>query len=439
MKEITDFNETEIEQFVELLSVAKTNRGIIIKKDKSENPLKVQLTSWMYKNGYLNTPKNVTSDSERYALNANGFVLNIQEEYIREKNKNSKSTSSESSLNESTQFHLKVFISYSSADERIVKEFIDKILVLAYGLKKENIDCLAIQDRKPQTGVDFRDWIKMKIKQSNLAFLMISETYRKSEICMNEVGALWMLDIKKIPVLIPPIDYNNVGVINDKKHCIKINQKEDLLKLGNDLELKVNTASEIYDQVSRFVDFVSHEEQSNKNVHSTHIDPSFFELFKTQDPQSIILSAQPTLYDCYQIFQKRVFEDAYEIYSSIYRDGIVNPDLKTESSRIHSIELSSWRFNKDEDLKTIYNDMIYAQSIFVLRPKRDFYHIKLLDQDGHQIGTMKEWTFANNRWIYLPKLKMQLYTINQISSIEIDKKLPSKLFNQLLELSPKMQ
>ncbi len=96
----------------------------------------------------------------------------------------------------------KIFISHSSNDEKEVQNFVDNILQLGIGIHHDDIFCTSVESMGIKTGEDIRKHIKQNIKHCDFAFLIISENYNKSSICLNEMGAAWALDRKVMPLLL---------------------------------------------------------------------------------------------------------------------------------------------------------------------------------------------------------------------------------------------
>jgi len=82
-----------------------------------------------------------------------------------------------------------IFISHSSKDKAIVQLFVDDVLQLGAGIKPEQIFCTSIEDMGIKNGDDIRKHIHQNIKNADYSFLLISNNYKKSEICLNEMGA----------------------------------------------------------------------------------------------------------------------------------------------------------------------------------------------------------------------------------------------------------
>lgn len=137
----------------------------------------------------------------------------------------------------------KVFISHSSDDKHVIDSFVDNVLILGLGLGKDNIFFTSNEVYGVKPGDDISRYIKENIEASEVVLLMISSTYRESEVCLNEMGASWALGKPFIPILLPDTDFDKLGWLINLHKAIRINQKEQvvslcekmvkLLKIGN--------------------------------------------------------------------------------------------------------------------------------------------------------------------------------------------------------------
>lgn len=128
----------------------------------------------------------------------------------------------------------KIFISHSSLDHKIVNSFCE--LILEQGLSiilSKDVFSTSLDGSKPISGEDFRKRIKQELLNSKLVLQFISQNYKKSEVCLNEMGAAWVLNAKVIPLIIEPEKYD-VGFIHNTDQQIQLSRKGDLLKLITD-------------------------------------------------------------------------------------------------------------------------------------------------------------------------------------------------------------
>jgi hypothetical protein len=59
---------------------------------------------------------------------------------------------------------------------------------------------------------------------------IITSNYKESEICLNEMGAAWVLNNTVIPFILSPITYTSVGFIHSPNQLLRLNDENDLLE-----------------------------------------------------------------------------------------------------------------------------------------------------------------------------------------------------------------
>lgn len=142
----------------------------------------------------------------------------------------------ENALKENDENRDKIlFISHSSKDKTIIEKFVDHILRLGIGVPSSCIRCTSIEENGIQNGGKMREWIHQQIRDCRLAFLMISPNYKDSEICLNEMGAIWALEKDVRIYLLPGVDYNSFGWLEEIRQAGKIIDESALDLLRDDL------------------------------------------------------------------------------------------------------------------------------------------------------------------------------------------------------------
>ena len=121
-----------------------------------------------------------------------------------------------------------IFMSHAGNDKAIIKLFVDYILKNGLGLRDENIICTSFEETTMKGGEDIPLYIKKTIKESSVVLSMVSQNYRRSEVCMNEVGAAWALDNSPIQIVLPDVDYDCIGWLVSLKKAIKISERGNL-------------------------------------------------------------------------------------------------------------------------------------------------------------------------------------------------------------------
>ena len=128
----------------------------------------------------------------------------------------------------------KIFISHSSKDKTIVEAFTN-LLRLGANISHDDIFCTSIEEMKIKNGEDIRQHIQNNVNFSDFAILLISPNYKNSEICLNEMGAVWAIDKKVKTYVLPGLKKSEVGWLIDTKAAEKINDPVALAALYDKL------------------------------------------------------------------------------------------------------------------------------------------------------------------------------------------------------------
>lgn len=133
-----------------------------------------------------------------------------------------------------------VFISHSSNDSDIVNAFKTHILIAGIGLTDDNIVCTSFTETGIDAGDNIAEYIKVNIEDSQIILCMVSQSYKQSEICQNEVGAAWALKKKIIQIVLPDSTFDNIGWLLNLDKSIKIDKTSALDTLQENLCQKLS-------------------------------------------------------------------------------------------------------------------------------------------------------------------------------------------------------
>ncbi len=343
----------------------------------------------------------------------------------------------------STQQNLLFFISHSSRDKDLITAFVDRILLLGLRLNGKDIFCTSIDDMTIKSGEDFKQIIKSKLQSAQIVIQVITENYKKSEVCLNEMGAAWALGLKVIPFIVEPIRYDNVGFIHDTAQLLRINSKRDLLKFKDD-HAEIFQASSFHSsnynrQIDEFIkEFPSRpypviQKSKAKNAPTQQDFNNYFGRFLEEDVDlnNLLLKAQPNLSDCKTVFKNNIYKDIYQLYSIIYK-GLIGSN--TDQSNIETKETFIVKSSTYGDLEKRQHElpggMDKVFDLRVLKPGMTYYSVSFIELHEEFGVSFKVWCFINGRWVWFPKMWR---IIDRIIALKNNKGM-AKLINVLKRL-----
>jgi len=129
----------------------------------------------------------------------------------------------------------KIFISHSSKDKAIVDSFVT-LLTRGAGIAQGDIFCTSIDGMKITNGEDIRKHIQENVNYADFAILLVSKNYKESEICLNEMGAVWAIDKRVKAYVFPDLEEAQVGWLINNQAAEKINDITALVSLYEELQ-----------------------------------------------------------------------------------------------------------------------------------------------------------------------------------------------------------
>ena len=172
--------------------------------------------------------------------NGNGYVLNGNYQKIRKDfcvlvdklergdfglNTQTVITSAQQSTSSSKK---RIFISHASKDKELIGEFVDSIFLLGMGMGSEIIAYTSREDTGVPAGESIPQFIQDNIACADIVLLMISDNYKDSEVCLNEMGAAWALNKHIIQILLPNTSFDKLGWLCSLDKALKINDAESI-------------------------------------------------------------------------------------------------------------------------------------------------------------------------------------------------------------------
>ncbi len=180
--------------------------------------------------------------TEAQTLTCKDLVNDITDDITKPIRKRLQETISDNKHNKLTEIPIKkkrrLFISHASND----KESIEKIIGLFefLGLSDTNMVCSSIVGYEIPLGEDIFEYLRNLYTDSELFVVYIhSQAYYKSAVCLNEMGAAWVLKTEYCSILLPGFEYGDMrGVVKSGTIAIKLDNEDAATRL-NELKEKL--------------------------------------------------------------------------------------------------------------------------------------------------------------------------------------------------------
>ena len=122
----------------------------------------------------------------------------------------------------------RIFISHASRDKELIGKFVDSIFLLGMCIDSEIIAYTSREDTGVPVGESIPQYIQNNIACADIILLMISDNYKNSEVCLNEMGAAWALNKHIIQVLLPNTSFDKLGWLCSLDKALKIDNSESI-------------------------------------------------------------------------------------------------------------------------------------------------------------------------------------------------------------------
>lgn len=122
----------------------------------------------------------------------------------------------------------RIFISHASKDKELIDKFVDDIFLLGMGIDSEIIAYTSREDTGVPAGESIPQFIQDNIACADIVLLMISDNYKNSEVCLNEMGAAWALNKHIVQILLPNISFDKLGWLCSLDKALKIDDANSL-------------------------------------------------------------------------------------------------------------------------------------------------------------------------------------------------------------------
>lgn len=121
----------------------------------------------------------------------------------------------------------KIFISHKSEDKPFVDALV-KLLRLYIGSEADKIFCSSVPNYRISLGQEIYSTIKSQFEKYDIFTIIVhSPRYYQSSICLNEMGASWILNTENYSFLTADCEHKDLnGVIDNKSIYLKVNEED---------------------------------------------------------------------------------------------------------------------------------------------------------------------------------------------------------------------
>jgi hypothetical protein len=128
-----------------------------------------------------------------------------------------------------------IFISHATKDKSLADAFVD-LLETGIGISSDSIFCTSLEGMKIPPGKNFVDSIKDQMQDPKAVILLLTPNYYRSVFCLCELGATWAMCHEFIPILVPPLEYEDIKDVLIGVQLAKIDNDSDLSEMQDRLK-----------------------------------------------------------------------------------------------------------------------------------------------------------------------------------------------------------
>lgn len=125
---------------------------------------------------------------------------------------------------------IRIFISHASRDKEQVARLVG--LFDDMGLDQTQVFCSSLPGYGIPNDMDIFEYLRELFQQFRLHVVIVhSSNYYASPVCLNEMGAAWVLRTNCTSILLPGFGFDGMkGVVNDRRISIKLDNDENEVK-----------------------------------------------------------------------------------------------------------------------------------------------------------------------------------------------------------------
>lgn len=162
---------------------------------------------------------------------------------------------------------MKFFISHSSKDYEYGNELVK--LLREIEVPKKDIVFTSKEGHGVPGGHNIFDWLKQKLREEMFVIYLLSDNYYESIVCLNEMGASWVLENKHRAIIIPGFDINSSnfsnGAIDPRRKVIFMDKEDSIIEFLESIikqQRKEVGLNDIKDTVKEFLNSIEKIKQN---------------------------------------------------------------------------------------------------------------------------------------------------------------------------------
>lgn len=238
---------------------------------------------------------------------------------------------------------MKVFISHSSNDDKIMELFVDLLVNIYEDLSRKEIFCTSVAGCKIKPGHDIYEWIKKTSTSSLYMFGMFSDNLMKSPISLFEIGIGWANGILIPAIIQEGFSFDDMPKPLESKVTQKLFIKDDLNEILDHLSgvcslnfVDTNTKEKKVDEfLNKLNDLIKDPIRAKKKeVHANHLEESWERDKSIFENNSSLIKNFDLIYSDSIVFTNNnynLYEDDVKTFLSL---GLFENDFHTNLFKI---------------------------------------------------------------------------------------------------------
>ena len=134
----------------------------------------------------------------------------------------------------------RLFVSHATKDHALVEEFVE--LLETMGLTKDHIFCSSLPGYGIPLGENFLERLKQELSGEVMVLFLLTPNFFDSKICLCEMGATWVLSQSHVPVIVPPLKFEDMQGVIPLTQGLKIDDKFKLNELATQVAERFGVA-----------------------------------------------------------------------------------------------------------------------------------------------------------------------------------------------------